>query len=99
MLSEAIAASVPILASRIDGNIGILGAAYPGYFDVGNTSQLAHLLDRAESSSAYLAELGAWGGRLTSLVDPAREEQAWCDLINEFILREMNSAESVVKQL
>ena len=31
VLSEAIAASVPILASRIDGNVGILRADYPGY--------------------------------------------------------------------
>ena len=84
MLSEAIAASVPILASRIDGNIGILGAAYPGYFDVGNTTQLAQLLDRAESSSEYLTELRAWIGSLASVADPAREEQAWSALINEF---------------
>jgi len=83
VLSEAIAASVPILASRIDGNIGILGAAYPGYFDVGNTKQLAQLLDRAESSSEYLTELRAWIESLASLADPAREEQAWSDLISE----------------
>jgi len=87
VLSEAIAASVPILASRIDGNIGILGAAYPGYFDVRNTTQLAQLLERAESSSEYLTELRAWIESLASLADPAREEQAWSALINEFRLR------------
>jgi len=87
VLSEAIAASVPILASRIEGNIGILGAGYPGYFDAGNTSQLAQLLTRAESSSEYLAELKAWGKGLSHLVDPAGEEQAWSALINEFRLR------------
>jgi len=87
VLSEAIAASVPILASRIDGNIGILGAGYPGYFDVGNTSQLAQLLSRAESSSEYLAQLKASVESLTRLVDPALEEQGWCALINEFRLR------------
>jgi len=87
VLSEAIAASVPILASRIDGNIGILGAGYPGYFDVGNTSQLAQLLIRAESSWEYLAQLKEWVESLTRLVDPALEEQAWCALINEFRLR------------
>ena len=38
VLSEAIAASVPILASRVDGNVGILGRDYPGYFEVGNTN-------------------------------------------------------------
>jgi glycosyltransferase involved in cell wall biosynthesis len=83
VLSEAIAASVPILASRIDGNVGILGANYPGYFEVGDTRQLARLLTRAESSSEYLAELKAWSESLTSLADPAREEQAWFALINE----------------
>ncbi len=83
VLSEAIAASVPILASRIDGNVGILGADYPGYFDVGNTTQLARLLTRAETSPGYLAELKAWSKGLVALADPAREERAWSDLISE----------------
>jgi len=87
VLSEAIAASVPILASRVDGNVGILGADYPGYFDVGDTRQLARLLTRAESCSEYIAELKAWSNSLTSLADPAREEQAWFALINEFRTR------------
>lgn len=42
VLSEAIRLSVPILASRIAGNVGILGTDYPGYFDVSDTSQLTH---------------------------------------------------------
>jgi putative glycosyltransferase (TIGR04348 family) len=83
VLSEAIAASVPILASRIDGNVGILGAGYPGYFDVGNTTQLTRLLTRAETFPGYLAELKAWSKSVAVLADPAREEQAWSDLINE----------------
>lgn len=83
VLSEAIAASVPILASRINGNVGILGADYPGYFDVGDTTQLAGLLTRTETSPAYLAELEAWSRSLAFLVDPAREAQVWSDLISE----------------
>ncbi len=83
MLSEAIAASVPIIASRIDGNVGILGTDYPGYFDVGDTGQLARLLIRAETSPAFLAELRWWINRRALLVDPAGEEQAWSDLIDE----------------
>ena len=83
VLSEALVASVPILASRIDGNVGILGADYPGYFDVGETRQLARLLTRAETSPEYLAELRAWGKGLAPLADPSREEQAWSDLISK----------------
>ena len=54
VLSEAIVASVPILASRIDGNVGILGEDYPGYFGVGDTKQLAQLMTRAETCPEYL---------------------------------------------
>ncbi|MGH9966527.1 MAG: selenoneine biosynthesis selenosugar synthase SenB [Pyrinomonadaceae bacterium] len=88
VLSEAIAASVPILASRIDGNIGILGSDYPGYFDLGDTAQLARLLSRAETSPRYLAELKARGKSLARFTDPAREEQAWSDLISELSFQE-----------
>jgi len=83
VLSEAIVASVPILASRIDGNIGILGADYPGYFNVGDTKQLAQLLTRAETCPEYLLELGAWVNNLAPLFSPPREEQAWAELICE----------------
>ena len=48
-----------------------------------DTTQLARLLTRAETSPEYLTELMELGERLAFLVDPAREEQAWSDLINE----------------
>ena len=83
VLSEAISASVPILASRIDGNIGILGTDHPGYFDVGDTAQLARLLTHAETSPRYLAELKSWSKSLGGITDPAREVQAWSDLVGE----------------
>lgn len=92
VLSEVIGASVPILASRINGNAGILGEDYPGYFDAGNTAHLARLLTRAETSPGYLSELKEWTKSLTPLIDPAREEQAWSDLISELFLPEGKEA-------
>jgi putative glycosyltransferase (TIGR04348 family) len=83
VLSEAITASVPILASRIDGNIGILGGDYPGYFDVGSTKDLAQLLRRVETSPAYLAELRDRVKSLAVLFTPVREQQAWSSLNKE----------------
>ena len=82
-LSEAITASVPILASRIDGNVGILGGDYPGYFDVGHTEELAQLLRRVETSPEYLAQLRERVKSLASLFTPAREQEAWSNLNNE----------------
>ena len=83
VLSEAIVASVPILASRVDGNVGILGADYPGYFGVGDTKQLAQLLTCAETCPEYLAELKTRCKSLAPLFEPAREEKAWADLVCE----------------
>ena len=86
VLSEAIVASVPILASRIDGNIGILGEEYPGYFGVGDTEQLVQLMTRAETCPEYLADLSARVTNLSPLFSVAREQQAWADLIGELEL-------------
>ena len=52
VISEAVAAGVPVLASRIDGSVGLLGRDYPGYFPVGDTEALAQLLRRIETDSA-----------------------------------------------
>lgn len=82
-MSEAIVASVPILASRIGGNVGILGKDYPGLFSSGNSQQLAHLLRRSECDASFLALLKSRVKKLIPLFDPAHEEKAWSDLIDE----------------
>ncbi len=83
VLSEAITAAVPVLASRIDGNVGILGVDYPGYFEVGDTKALVQLLTRVETSPEYLAELRDRVKSLSVLFTPAREQQAWANLNKE----------------
>jgi putative glycosyltransferase (TIGR04348 family) len=44
VLIEAVRSEVPVLASRISGSLGMLGADYRGYFEVGNCSALAGLM-------------------------------------------------------
>ncbi|MFS8087401.1 MAG: glycosyltransferase, partial [Acidobacteriota bacterium] len=83
VLSEAIVAGVPVLASRIDGNVGILGADYPGLFRVGDTRELTRLMIRAETDSKFLAQLKTRVRKLAPLFDPKREERAWADLLSE----------------
>ena len=83
VLSEAIVAGVPVLASRIDGNIGILGDDYPGLFDVGETRALSELLNRCEADSTFLNELRRRTKRLAFMFDRGREMRAWAQLINE----------------
>jgi putative glycosyltransferase (TIGR04348 family) len=83
VISEAVAAGVPVLASRIDGSVGLLGSDYPGYFPVGNTQVLARLLNRIETSQQFVACLRRAVERRRNLFRPAREKAAWKALIGE----------------
>jgi putative glycosyltransferase (TIGR04348 family) len=83
VISEALAASVPVLSTRISGSIGLLGEGYSGYFEVGNTPQLAQLLHRAETDHVYYETLRSWCFDLRGLVDPERELRSWRELLDE----------------
>jgi glycosyltransferase involved in cell wall biosynthesis len=83
VISEAIVAGTPVIASRIAGNVGLLGEDYPGYFDVGGTRELASLLERVESDAEFLDELRSRCERLAANFDLARERLAWADLLRE----------------
>ena len=54
---EAIRSSTAVLASGIDGNIGLLGEAYEGYFPVGNAQALASLITSAREVPGMLEGL------------------------------------------
>ena len=84
-ISEAIAFSVPVLASRIPGSIGLLGEAYPGYFAVGDAGELAALLSRAETDPQFYKTLKRWCARLAALVDPEGERKAWESVLHEVL--------------
>jgi putative glycosyltransferase (TIGR04348 family) len=48
VVSEALVAGVPIIASDIPGNIGLLGRDFGGYFRVGDEACMAERIRRAE---------------------------------------------------
>ena len=83
VISEAVVVGVPVISSRIDGSIGLLGEDYPGYFPVGDTQALANLLWRAETNAEFYNILHDRCARLRPLFDPAREKQSWEDLLRE----------------
>ncbi len=83
VVSEALAAGVPVLSSRIAGSLGLLGEDYPGYFPVGDTVALARLLERAEADAGFYQTLRDRCARLAPLVDPARERRSWEELLRE----------------
>jgi glycosyltransferase involved in cell wall biosynthesis len=82
-VAEALAAGVPVIASRIPGNVGMLGEDYPGYYPVGDEKALALLLERAESDSAFYESLKAWSTARRPLTLPEHERNALGDLLKE----------------
>ncbi len=83
VISEALACGVPILSSRIAGSVGLLGDDYPGYFEYGDTQALANLINRGETEASFRRLLEEWCEKRAYLVDPAREQAAWAELIAE----------------
>jgi putative glycosyltransferase (TIGR04348 family) len=83
VISEAIVAGTPVLASRIDGSIGLLGDDYPGYFPMRDTEALARLLQRAETDPVFYRQLTAACRRLRPRFRPTRERAAWRSLLGE----------------
>lgn len=87
VVCEALAAGVPVVSSRIDGSVGLLGEDYPGYFPIGDSAALAALLNRAETDAGFYRELRTACARRRELVEPARERQAWKELLDELVRR------------
>jgi len=83
VVSEALAAGVPVIASRIPGNVGMLGRDYAGYFPRGDEKALARLLRRAESDVAFYRRLTRQCAARRALITPAREARSLERLLNE----------------
>jgi putative glycosyltransferase (TIGR04348 family) len=56
---EAVRSGTPVIASRIDGNVGLLGEDHGAYFEPGDAGALAALLARARDDPGWLAALRA----------------------------------------
>jgi putative glycosyltransferase (TIGR04348 family) len=55
VIMEAVRSGTPVLASRIPGNVGMLGPDYQGYFEHGDAPALAALLLRCREGQAHPA--------------------------------------------
>jgi glycosyltransferase involved in cell wall biosynthesis len=83
VISEAVAAGVPVISSNISGSVGLLGEDYPGYFPVGNRRKLAELLQRAEEDQKFYRRLQTGCRKLKKLITPKRERESWRELLAE----------------
>ena len=81
VVMEAVQSGTAVLASRIDGNVGLLGATHAGLFALGDDAQLAALIERARDDPVFLARLCGQGARRSALFEPAAEQRALHQLI------------------
>ena len=85
VVSEALASGVPVVASDIPGNVGMLGGDYPGYYPVGDEEALSRLLYRAETDEAFYETLQAGCKARRHLILPEREKEALRNLVEEIV--------------
>lgn len=83
VISEALTARVPVIASRIPGNVGMLGRDYRGYYPVGDERALARLLQRIESETGFLAGLKKQCALRRTLISRGKEREALRSLLSD----------------
>lgn len=90
VIMEAVRCGTPVLASRVPGNVGMLGPDYAGYFPHGDARALADLLlacragQLSENPAAgLLSRLGAECALRAPLFDAGAERDALLRLLQE----------------
>jgi putative glycosyltransferase (TIGR04348 family) len=76
VVCEAIHIGVPVLASRISGNVGLLGDDYAGYYDTGDDAALAALIMKVQDKGPLYKTLKQQIARLRPMVDPRNEARS-----------------------
>jgi putative glycosyltransferase (TIGR04348 family) len=88
VISEALVADVPVIASAIPGSVGLLGADHPAYFPTGDTAGLGALLARAEADATFLEALRRHGAGRAPAFTEVHERAAWRALLDRVARRE-----------
>jgi putative glycosyltransferase (TIGR04348 family) len=85
VIIEAVTSGVPVIASAIDGNRGMLGDDYPGYFPPGDAAALAALIDRSLDDPAFHALLCTHCAIRAALFAPGAERAALHELVDNLL--------------
>ena len=85
VIIEAVTCGVPVLASDISGNRGMLGDDYAGYFPVGEAAALARLIDRSVHDADFYNLLKKQCAARAALFSPETERATLLQLVhNQF---------------
>lgn len=87
VICEAARIGTPVLASRMSGNIGMLGRGYPGYFPLGDERALARLIERTSRNGNFYRRLKRALAERRGLFTPAAERAALSRVAGEALRR------------
>jgi putative glycosyltransferase (TIGR04348 family) len=85
VIIEAITSGTPVLASNIDGNLGLLGNDYRGIFPLGDDAALAALLERCRDDPAMLPGLTRQCAARAAAFAPEHEAATLTALLNDLL--------------
>jgi putative glycosyltransferase (TIGR04348 family) len=85
VIIEAVTCGVPVLASDISGNRGMLGDDYEGYFAPGDAAALARLIERSIDERAFHQRLRRQCAARAVLFTPAAEQAALLGLVDNLL--------------
>jgi len=91
VVCEAAAAGVPVIASRVSGNVGMLGRGYPGYYRLADERSLARQIRRAVLEPDYYARLKRLTAARRPLFRPAAEREGLRRLLAKLAPRPRSS--------
>lgn len=87
VIVEAVVSGTPVLASDCDGNIGMLGEDYAGYFPVRDAHALARLVARCRAEPNFLTHLKDQCQARARLFAPEAERDALLAIIDPLLAR------------
>jgi putative glycosyltransferase (TIGR04348 family) len=83
VIAEAARIGTPVLASRVSGNLGMLGSDYPGYYPLADDAALSVLLERAFRDKRFYSSLKKHLHGRKKLFAPAAERAALTRVLRE----------------
>jgi putative glycosyltransferase (TIGR04348 family) len=85
VIVEAAQSGTAVLATRVPGNVGMLGADHAGLFELGDDAGLAQLIARARDEPGFLAALRRQTLARAPLFEPAQEQRHLLELITPLL--------------
>ena len=87
VIAEAARIGTPVLASRVSGNVGMLGRGYPGYFALFDEQELGRLIARSIEDKKHYRSLQRALAARRRLFAPSAERAALARVLHEALGR------------